>query len=137
MKIDINNVAHALVQHGIPAEQQGQVLKAAVARVLGYLLPIPAAPVDNLAVHFKGTLEGRVAPVLDALNERFPFEYQEALDCIFSVWEARYRMVHPMGDREAWTMLDTCIEKGKFCQDLDFSHAGVQLVSKALCGAMA
>lgn len=133
MKINVNNIAQALVQQGIPAEAQGRYIKLAVARVVGYLLPVPAESVEgSLQVYFKGTQEGKVVPVLDALIERFPFDFEETMELIRVVWELRYNLVHARTDLAVWGLLDTAVASVKLESDVEFKDPVVQLLSAAL-----
>ncbi len=133
MKINVNNIAQALAQQGIPVEAQGRYIKAAVARVVGYLLDVPAQPVEgSLKTYFKGTQEGKVAPVLDALIERFPFDFEETMELVRCVWELRYNLVHARTDLAVWALLDATVDSAKLEMDVEFKDPAVQLLSSAL-----
>ena len=132
MKINVNNIAQALAQHGIAPEKQGEYLTAAVARLAGYLLPIPPAPIESTQLHFKGALEGQVAPVLDALIERIPFDYEQALLQIRSIWELRYALVHGSQNQAVWALLDQAVKSTQIQSAVDFTDPALQLLADAI-----
>lgn len=132
MKINVNNIAFALTQLQIAPEQQGAYLTAAVARVVGYLLPIPTEKPADEAAYFKGTLEGQVAPVLDALIERFPFEFDEAMAAIQAIWQLRYKLVHDHTAQAVWALLDSACKQSQCKLAVEASDPAVQLLSDAI-----
>lgn len=111
MKISASNIASTLVELGIPAEASHQYLVVALARVLGYLLPVPAAPVEHPAEFFQSSYGDSINGALDALNERMPVDYGVVVDLSRKVWELRYGIVHPSLDQQVWATLDKVLDK--------------------------
>lgn len=132
MKINVNNVAFALTKFQIAPEKQGEYLTTAVARAVGYLLPIPAEKVENEQTYFKGTLEGMVAPVLDALIERFPFDFDQALAAVNAIWQVRYALVHDHTSSVVWALLDAACKQNQCKLPADLNDPAVQLLAGAI-----
>lgn len=132
MKINVNNIAAALGQLQIAPDKQGEYLTTAVARTVGYLLPIPAVKVGNEQAFFKETLEGMVAPVLDALIERFPFEFEQAMGSIKAIWQIRYALVHDHTSHVVWALLDATCKQNQCKLDVDLNDPAVQLLGNAI-----
>ncbi len=132
MKIYITDIASTLVQLGVPFEAQARYLQVAVARVIGYKLPLPAEPVEVPSAYFQEHLAGQAGPALDHLNERIPLDYSATLDLIQKIWEMRYGLVHPQTDAQAWTLLDACAKKAHLADDVDFNDPTLQRLSSVL-----
>ncbi len=136
MKIYAPDIASTLLELGVPFEAQGRYLKAALGRVIGYMLPIPAEPVESLNDHFKGTLEGKVAAALDVLNERIPLDYVATLALVQKVWEVRYGLVHPQTDAQAWALLDACAKRAHLCDEVDFADPTLQRLGAVITAGL-
>lgn len=136
MKINANDIASTLVELGIPFEAQGRYLQVAIARVIGYLLPIPAEAVTSTPAYFEEHLASKVAGALDAITERIPVDYEATLALTRKVWEVRYGLVHPQTDAQAWALLDACVKKAHICEDIDFSDAALQRLGSALTASL-
>lgn len=132
MKINVPDIATTLVSSGIPTEKQAAYLQAAVARVVGYLLPIPAEAVADTQAHFKGLLEGRAAAAVDAINERMPLDFNSTLAMIRQIWEVRYGMVHPSSPTESWAVIDACVQKARISAQVDFNDPLLQRLGSVL-----
>jgi len=131
MKINVPDIATVLIELGVPFEAQAKYLQAAVGRVVGYLLPIPAEPVTSTQAHFDEHLSSQAAGALDAITERIPLDYNATLALVQKVWEVRYGMVHPQTNSEAWALLDACVQKARIV-DVDFSDAAIQRLASVL-----
>lgn len=136
MKIYAPDIASTLTELGVPFEAQGRYLRAALARVIGYKLPIPAEPVASLEEHFKGLLEGQVAGALDSLNERIPLDFSATLDLVRKVWEVRYGLVHPHTDAQSWALLDACAKRAHICDDVDFADPALQRLGSVISNGL-
>lgn len=132
MKINVPDIATVLIDLGVPFEAQARYLQAAAARVLGYLLPIPAEPVASISAHYDEQLAPRVAAALDAITERVPLDYNAALALTRQVWEVRYGLVHPQTNAQAWALLDACAKQARICTDVDFTDPALQRLSSVL-----
>lgn len=127
MKINVPDIASTLTDLGIPFESQSNYLVAAVARVLGYLLPIPAAAVEGPACEFfKSAYTENLTKALDALNERMPVDYLAVADLTQKIWEVRYSLVHPTREVQAWTLIDGCIDKAHIGFEVNMADPALQ-----------
>lgn len=131
MKINVPDIATVLIELGVPFEAQAKYLQAAVGRVVGYLLPIPAEPVTSTQAYYSENLAARVAEALDALTERVPLDYNATIALVQQVWEVRYGLVHPQTNAQAWALLDACVKQARII-DVDFSDAAVQRLASVL-----
>lgn len=136
MKIIVSDIASALVELGIPFEAQSRYLQAAVAKVIGYSLPIPAEAAADVSTYFDETLAATVAGALDSLNERVPVDYVQTTALIRQVWGVRYGIVHPQNSAQAWAVLDACVKKAHICDDVDFADASIQRLAAILAGGL-
>jgi hypothetical protein len=131
MKINVPDIATVLIELGVPFEAQAKYLQAAVGRVVGYLLPIPAEPVASTSAFYTENLAPRVATALDALTERVPLDYAATLALVQQVWEVRYGLVHPQTNAQAWALLDACVKQARII-DVDFADGAVQRLASVL-----
>ena len=131
MKIDLNNLATALVKLNIPAESQGKFIQAAVARTLAFGLPLPAeAPGPD---HFE-SLKAQIAPSLDGLVERFPIDFDETLALTGRIYNLRVSLLHPVTSAQEEGFLSICCQKGMLECDVDFADPAVSLLAGVIKG---
>lgn len=127
MKINVADIASTIAELGIPFESQANYLVAAIARVLGYLLPIPAEAVTgHPSEYFNAHYPKLVADALNALNERMPVDYNQVLALTQKIWEVRYGLVHASRDMQAWVVIDSCISKADLGFDIDLRDPALQ-----------
>lgn len=131
MNINVPDIALTLQDLGIPAERQGDYLKAAIARVVAFRLPLPAEPVVNAADHYKGALEGRVVQAIDVINERLPLDYDGVLELTQQLWTVRYGLVHPSTISQGWDLFDKVATDVLNC-DIDMTDPALQRLGRVL-----
>lgn len=133
MKIYVPDIASLLVELGISAEDQGKYVVAAIARVIGYRLPVPAdAVIGEASNYYKEELAPRVSAALDAIVERIPVDYEAVLALTYAIWDVRYSIVHRPVGPSGWVMLDACINLGTVRPDVPFTDPTVQRLSRIL-----
>ncbi len=133
MKINVSDIASTINELGIPFEAQSRYLVAALARVLAYMLPIPANNVAGTPGEmFQSTYGAQVTAALDALNERMPVDYQQVLELTQKIWEVRYHLVHPNRDAQAWAAIDCCVQKANLGFEIDFTDAALQRLGQVI-----
>jgi len=133
MKIIVSDIASEMAQLGIPPEAQERYLVAALSRVLGYLLPIPANDIAGSLDEYFAVNHGKdVANALTALNERMPVDFDQVQSLTQKIWEVRYGLVHARRDAQAWGLLDACVQKANLGYDIDFTDASLQRLAAVM-----
>ncbi|QVD49157.1 hypothetical protein LUCX_87 [Xanthomonas phage vB_XciM_LucasX] len=135
MKINARMLTTHLLEAGIGGEAQAGYLQSAVARVIGYLLPIPSEPVEVLE-HIKGSLEDVAAKALDAVLEVAPLDHDATMELIFQVWKVRYNLVHPSISAPTWKLLDIAASQGLISAPVSFADPLVQRLGALLSKEM-
>ena len=105
-------VMQFLAQAGVPTEQRGPLLTAAVSRAIGYCLPMPAAPVEETYAHYLATCEANVRSAVSTLNEMVALDTRAVLAAVYGIWQLRYKVCYAATSPDVREVLDAALRTG-------------------------
>lgn len=112
MKFHLYSFTASMEELGVPLEQRTVLLSIALARAIGYKLPIPTAAVDDVRAYYEDQHRNNVDQTLAKINERIVFDLGEISNLAAAVWTFRYRMVHDPSNPAVRDFLDNMVKVG-------------------------
>lgn len=112
MNLNTQSIFAQLDQSGVPLQDRGYLLSAALSRAIGYTLPLPTCPVENPYLHFTTQCKAGVESTLAAVNERLVIDIEATTDLICRVWVFRYRVAFEANNRAICDFLDAVVKTG-------------------------
>jgi hypothetical protein len=106
------SVTAAFESLGVPLEERSEAISVALARAIGYKLPIPAQPVESATAYFCENHKDAVLRTLAQINERVVFDLDEVCSTAGAVWLFRYRMAHDPNNDAVRDFLDKMVMVG-------------------------
>lgn len=77
----------------IPLMDKSKTIEASLAFILGSNLTIPSEPCTDVAIWYKRHSESQQV-ILSEANEIYIVDIDRVMDMAFTVWKARYDLVH-------------------------------------------
>lgn len=112
MKLNTQSIVADLDNIEVPLEERSYVLALALARAIGYALPLPTSPVDNPYVAFTEMHKAEVEAMVAQVNERIVLDVDTIIDLTARFWIFRVRMVYDPNNAVVRQFTDAMIKVG-------------------------
>lgn len=113
MKLDKIAILDALSALNVPYESRSKILSLALARVIGYGLPLPSAKSDLDDFAFFTQERRTVAEnLVCAVNEHVAVNIDETLSVVGAIWTFRYRLLFQQNNSTMVNFLDAILRAG-------------------------